>query len=291
MTINAFYLIDKPEWITSFDVLRDLRKKLNIKKMWHTGTLDPLATGALLVAVWNYTKLIPHFEKDTKEYEFTVALNWVTESFDKETEIQYISEELQEKFKKELTQEKIQSIIETNFTGNIEQVPPKYSALKIWGKKAVDLVREGKDVEMKLRKATVSKIEILSYEYPSVTLRATVSAGTYIRSIANDLWEIIGSGGYITMLRRTKIGHLSVEQWQKLDDFSQEKEFCTRELFHDKNFVTLGEDILEKINNWLPVPYRNDQLIDGEYFVVKGNTITNIIGLEKATLKAKRKIV
>jgi hypothetical protein len=93
------------------------------------------------------------------------------------------------------------------------------------------------------------------------------------------------------MLRRTKIGHLSVEQWQKLDDFSQEKEFCTRELFHDKNFVTLGEDILEKINNWLPVPYRNDQLIDGEYFVVKGNTITNIIGLEKATLKAKRKIV
>lgn len=291
MTINAFYLIDKPEGITSFDVLRDLRKKLNMKKMWHTGTLDPLATWALLVAVGNYTKLIPHFEKDTKEYEFTVELNGITESFDKETEIQYISEELQEKFKNELSEEKIQAILEEKFTGNIEQVPPKYSALKIWGKKAVDLVREGKEVEMKMRKATISKIEILSFEYPSVTMRATVSAGTYIRSIANDLGELLGTGGYITMLRRTKIGHLSVTDGVSLDDFSEEKEFCTRELFHDKNFVTLGEDILAKINNGLPVRYRNDQLIDGEYFVVKGNTITNIISLEKAILKAKRKIV
>jgi tRNA pseudouridine55 synthase len=81
--------------------------------------------------VGNYTKLIPHFEKDTKEYEFTVELNGITESFDKETEIQYISEELQEKFKNELTEEKIQAILEEKFTGNIEQVPPKYSALKI----------------------------------------------------------------------------------------------------------------------------------------------------------------
>jgi len=81
MTINRFYYIDKPIGLTSFDVLRQMRKKLNMKKMWHTGTLDPLATGGLLVAVWNYTKLIPYFEKDSKEYIFTVELNWVTPSF------------------------------------------------------------------------------------------------------------------------------------------------------------------------------------------------------------------
>lgn len=135
MTINRFYYIDKPIGLTSFDVLRQMRKKLNIKKMWHTGTLDPLATGGLLVAVGNYTKLIPYFEKDSKEYVFTVELNWVTPSFDAETPVEYISQDLQEKFKKELSQEKIEKILNENFFWDIQQVPPKYSALKINGKK------------------------------------------------------------------------------------------------------------------------------------------------------------
>ena len=115
MTINNkeikwFFLIDKPLNITSFDVLRDLRKKIHIKKMWHTWTLDPLASGLLLAAIGDYTKLIPYFEKDVKEYEFSVCLDWTTESLDLEKEVQFLSAEAQEKFKNEITLEKIQEV-------------------------------------------------------------------------------------------------------------------------------------------------------------------------------------
>lgn len=134
-TNNWFYLIDKPLWISSFDVIRKLRKITNIKKMWHTWTLDPLASGLLLLAFWNYTKLIPYFEKDIKEYEFKVKLDWTTPTFDMEYEPDLIQEDLQEKYKNELTIDKIDEVLKNNFLWKITQIPPKYSAIKIWWKK------------------------------------------------------------------------------------------------------------------------------------------------------------
>ena len=290
MITSAFYLIDKPIWFSSFDVLRVLKKKLNMKKMWHTGTLDPLATGALLVAVWNYTKLIPYFEKDNKEYEFTVQLNWITASYDSETEIEFISEELQKKYSKELTKKHLQNIIDENFTGEIEQVPPKYSALKIWWKKALDKVRAGENFEMKKRKATVYEIEILSYSYPEITIRAKVSAGTYIRSIAFDLWEILGTGGYISYLRRTKIDTLDVKDAQILDDFNQDKKFTEIELFWEEKIITLDDTLINRLNQGLVTNMKNFQYTEGEYLVLNWDKISNTVVYSEGVLKPKRKI-
>ena len=290
MTINRFYYIDKPIGLTSFDVLRQMRKKLNIKKMWHTGTLDPLATGGLLVAVWNYTKLIPYFEKDSKEYVFTVELNWVTPSFDAETPVEYISEELQQKYKEELTREKIEKILQENFFWDIQQVPPKYSALKINGKKALEKVRSGEEFEMKIRNTTIFEIEVLEFSYPQVTIRAKVAAGTYIRSIAFDLWEIIGCGWYVSYLRRTKIDELKVEDAQNLDNFDETKYFDDKKLFWAEKFISLPVEILTKLNNGLPVTYSDFDKPDGEYFVENQDGITNIVSYQRPILKAKRKI-
>lgn len=122
-------------------MLSELRKKLGIKKIGHTGTLDPLATGCLLVATGNYTKLIPYFEKDTKEYECTILLDGVSDSYDIDTPVTHISDSQKKSFSKSISRENIQKILEKHFTGEIEQIPPAYSALKIGGKKAVDLVR------------------------------------------------------------------------------------------------------------------------------------------------------
>lgn len=290
MTINRFYYIDKPIGLTSFDVLRQMRKKLNIKKMWHTGTLDPLATGGLLVAVWNYTKLIPYFEKDSKEYVFTVELNWVTPSFDAETPVEYISQELQKKYKEELTREKIEKILQENFFWDIQQIPPKYSALKINGKKALEKVRNGEEFEMKIRNTTIFEIEVLEFSYPQVTIRAKVAAGTYIRSIAFDLWEIIGCGWYVSYLRRTKIDNLDVKDAQNLDNFDETKYFDDKKLFWAEKFISLPVEILTKLNNGLPVHFPDFEKADGEYFVEDSQGITNIVTYKSPILKAKRKI-
>ena len=275
---------------TSFDVIRVLRKTLNTRKMWHTWTLDPLATGGLLIAVWNYTKLIPYFEKDKKTYEFTINLDWTTESFDLAEEINFLDKSLQEKYKKELTREKLEQILKDNFTWTITQLPPKYSALKINWRKACDLVREWKEVEIKTREITILNIEIQDFNYPSLSLKAEVTAWTYIRSIASELWELLWTGWYITKLRRTKIGALDIFLWQTLDNFDESKNLDIKELFKNKEFIQLDEDILEKINHWLKVTGKFDYKIWEDLFVYDNNEVTNIVEYDGKVLSAKRKI-
>lgn len=288
--MNKFYLLDKWLDFSSFDVIRVLRKTINTKKMWHTWTLDPLATGGLLIAVWNYTKLIPYFEKDKKTYEFTINLDWTTDSFDLAEDIIFIDEKLKEKFKKELTIDKIKQTLKDNFTWTITQIPPKYSALKIGGKKACDLVREWKEVEMKTREITIFNIEILDYSYPSLSLKAEVSAGTYIRSIASDLWSILWTWWYITKLRRTKIWSLDISLAQTLDNFDSTKNLDIKELFKNKEFIQLDTNVLEKINNWLKVSWNFDFKIWEDLFVYSNNEVTNIVEYDWKILSAKRKI-
>lgn len=289
--MNKFYLIDKPLNYSSFDIIRVLRKKLNIKKMWHTGTLDPLATGGLLVATWNYTKLIPYFEKDTKEYEFIINLDWTTESFDLWEEIKYLPSNEIEKYKKELSIENIQKVLDENFKWKITQIPPKYSALKINWKRACDLMREWKDVEIKSREVDIYDIEILSLNYPELSLKAKVSAGTYIRSIASDLGDILWTGWYITKLRRTKIWDLDISLWNDLEIIDLDtKDLDLKELFKNKSFITLESDILEKINNWLKVSWIFDYEIWKDLFVYDWQNITNIVEYTWSELVAKRKI-
>ena len=288
--MNRFYLIDKPLNVTSFDVIRILRKKLNTRKMWHTWTLDPLATGGLLIAVWNYTKLIPYFEKDTKEYEFSVRFDWVSESFDLWTEVEFISEENQKKAENSITKEKIEELLKKIFTWTIFQVPPKYSALKLWWKKALERIKAWEDFEMKKREVTISSIELLDYKYPEASFRTTVSAGTYIRSIAFDLWELLWTWWYVTKLRRTKIWKLDIKLWQDLDDFDESKSLDLTKLFKNKEFISLDEEVLVKINNWLKIKWKFPYKIWEDLFVSIENEVTNIVYYDGEELKAKRKI-
>jgi len=288
--MNRFYLIDKPLNVTSFDVIRILRKKLNTRKMWHTWTLDPLATGGLLIAVWNYTKLIPYFEKDTKEYEFSVRFDWVSESFDLWTEVEFISTDAQKKAENSITKEKIKKLLKKNFTWTIFQVPPKYSALKLWWKKALERIKAWESFEMKKREVTISSIELLDYKYPEASFRTTVSAGTYIRSIAFDLWELLWTWWYVTKLRRTKIWKLDIKLWQDLDNFDESKSLDLTELFKNKEFISLNEEVLAKINNWLKIKWKFPYKIWEDLFVSIENEVTNIVYYDGEELKAKRKI-
>lgn len=289
--MNAFYLIDKPIWFTSFDVLRKLKKILNIKKIWHTWTLDPLATGLLFVAIWNYTKLIPYFEKDTKDYEFKISLNWTTPSFDSETEITFLPEEKQKYFKNNLTKEFIEDILQKHFTWKITQIPPKYSAIKIWWKKALDMVRSWEDFELKGREVTIFNIEVLWFNYPEIFLRAKVSAWTYIRSIARDLWNILWTWGYITFLRRIIIWNLDLSLSQNLDNFDISNKLDEEKLFSNYKFIRLSQNQLIDINNWKIIKNTFEFLEDGkEYFVKNDNFITNVVRVNGLYIEPIRKI-
>ncbi len=288
--MDRFYLIDKPIGITSFDVLRKLKKILCIKKMWHTWTLDPLASGLLLVWVWNYTKLIPFFEKDTKEYEFKINLNWTTPSFDIETEIDYISVEKQQYFKDNLKIEDIKDILNKKFTWKISQLPPKYSALKINWKKALDLVREWIDFELKSREVNIYNIEIISYNYPEIHLKALVSAWTYIRSIARDLGELLQTWWYITFLRRTKIWNLDLSLAQNLDNFLEGNFLKEEKIFDNNKFLELEEEDLVELNHWRVIEKKDFLVDDWIYFVKNQDKITNIIEKNGFIIKPFRKI-
>lgn len=202
-------MIDKPlEW-SSFQAVNALkwaiRKKFGLKKIkiGHAGTLDPLATGLLIICTGKFTKKIPELQGQVKEYTGTFTLGATTPSYDLETEIK-------ETFPtKHITNE---SILEatTQFLGEIEQVPPIFSALKKDGKRLYELAREGKQVEIKSRKIEISEFEITRIELPEVDFRVVCSKGTYIRSLAHDFGKALDSGAYLSKLRRTKIGDFNV---------------------------------------------------------------------------------
>jgi len=266
-----FYLIDKPSGMTSYDVIRQLKKCFQTRRIWHTGTLDPSATGLLLVAVWEYTKLIPFIENKTKTYEFDIMLDGVSPSYDSDTPIEYISDAQKQHFTTSLLQEDINTILQEKFTGDVDQIPPKYSAVKVGGK----------------------NIEIIDFAYPKLIARASVSNGTYIRTIAYDLWAILGTGGYISSLRRTIIGELWCQNAQQLDDFDTTMRVDDRELFSASSMIRLSDVDLADINNGKKVlitDYINHIPSDTELYVYDESYITNIVRREGDFLFAVRKI-
>ncbi|MFD2099851.1 tRNA pseudouridine(55) synthase TruB [Flagellimonas iocasae] len=202
-------LIDKPlEW-SSFQAVNALkwaiRKKFDLKKIkiGHAGTLDPLATGLLVICTGKFTKKIPELQGQVKEYTGTFTLGGTTPSYDMETEVDqtYPTEHLSEETIKEATHQ---------FLGEINQVPPVFSALKKDGKRLYELAREGKEVEIKSRKIEILEFEITRIALPEVDFRVVCSKGTYIRSLAHDFGKAVGSGAYLSALRRTKIGDFNV---------------------------------------------------------------------------------
>ncbi|WP_299313442.1 tRNA pseudouridine(55) synthase TruB [uncultured Aquimarina sp.] len=203
-------LIDKPLQWTSFQVVNKLRwlirRNFAIKKIkvGHAGTLDPLASGLLIICTGKFTKRIQEFMGQTKEYTGTITLGATTPSYDLETEID-------ETFPIDHISEEVIKTTTKQFIGEIEQYPPIFSALKKNGKRLYEYARQGEEVEISVRKITISTFEITRVELPEVDFRVVCEKGTYIRSLAHDFGKALQSGGHLSVLRRTKIGEFSVD--------------------------------------------------------------------------------
>lgn len=211
-------LIDKPLNWTSFQVVNklrwEIRQAFNIKKIkvGHAGTLDPLATGLLIICTGKMTKQIDTFQGQIKEYTGTIVLGGTTPSFDLETEVN-------ETFStKHITEDLIHETTK-QFIGEIDQFPPIFSALKKDGKRLYEYARAGEAVELKSRKITIKSFEITKIDSNLVDFRVICSKGTYIRSLANDFGKALHSGGHLSVLRRTKIGDFHVDKTLSIEDF------------------------------------------------------------------------
>lgn len=211
-------LVDKPyEW-TSFDVVNKLRwhlrKKLGVKKLkvGHAGTLDPLATGLLVLCIGKHTKKINDFIQDDKEYTGTILLGKTTPSFDLETE--YNAE-----FDTQHITDELMNEVAATFIGEQDQVPPIFSAKQVDGKRAYEHARKGRDIELKANRINISAFEINTESFPEVKFRVVCSKGTYIRSLANDFGKKLNSGGTLIELRRTRSGEFKIDEAKSVEDW------------------------------------------------------------------------
>lgn len=210
-TVGQVVLIDKPlEW-TSFDVVKKVRNAIRIKKVGHAGTLDPLATGLLILCTGKKTKTIESLMAEEKEYTGSFTIGQTTPTYDLE------SEPSEAKGIDHITLEDLEST-RLQFLGEIEQTPPMHSAIKVGGKRLYELARKGETIEVKSRQVTISEFEITKVDFPIIHFRVVCSKGTYIRSLANDFGTNLGVGAHLSELRRTRIGDFSVDSAYKLDD-------------------------------------------------------------------------
>ena len=216
VTGEVLYVAKPLDW-TSFNLVSKVRwkltKTLKMKKLkvGHAGTLDPLATGVMIICTGKSTKLIESFQYQTKEYIATLALGATTPSFDLELPVDetYPTEHI--------TRELVDSVI-PQFLGEIWQVPPVYSAVKVDGKRAYDYAREGKEVELKAKLLVIDEIELLDFSLPVLKVRVVCSKGTYIRALARDIGLALGSGAHLIALERTRIGEVTLQDCWQIDD-------------------------------------------------------------------------
>ncbi|MBS1660979.1 MAG: tRNA pseudouridine(55) synthase TruB [Bacteroidetes bacterium] len=203
--LGQVLLIDKPLDWTSFDAVRKIRYLVKTRKVGHAGTLDPLATGLLILCTGKYTKKINDYMAQEKEYTGTITLGALTPTYDLESEPE------QHKDYAFVTPQLVEKTIAETFTGGILQTPPIHSAIKINGKRVYELARKGKEVKLEPRPVTIKEFAITDFQLPVLSFRVVCSTGTYIRSLANDLGAALGCNGYLSSLRRTRIGEFKVE--------------------------------------------------------------------------------
>lgn len=203
---------DKPAGWTSFDVIRSVKSVVPVKKIGHAGTLDPFATGLLVCCAGRATKRIQSFQDAPKRYVATLHLGESTPSLDPDTPVDSVMQV------PIVSREELQSLLDSRFTGQIEQIPPIYSALKLEGKRAYDLARKGEAIEMKPRMVMISSIRVLSGGGSDWMIDIECGKGTYIRSLARDIARELGTCGMLTALRRTRIGGIDVDAtWNPLE--------------------------------------------------------------------------
>ena len=213
---DGVLLVDKPAGMTSFGVVARVRRVLSEKvgkkvKVGHTGTLDPFATGLMILVIGNECKRASVYTKLDKIYEATFVLGQESTTGDPEGELTTISDRVP-------SEDEIREVL-THFVGEIRQRPPIFSAIKIDGQRAYKLARDGQEIEMPERTVQIYSLEVLGYSYPELHVRVHVSSGTYIRSLAVDVGRVLGTGAYVSVLRRTQIDQWSLAESQQLADF------------------------------------------------------------------------
>jgi tRNA pseudouridine55 synthase len=210
-------LLDKPLTWTSFDLVKKVRNSLRIKKIGHAGTLDPLATGLLILCTGKFTKKIEEIQAQEKEYTGTITIGATTPSFDLETEVDSTCDIAH------ITEEELRQAAES-FVGVIAQIPPIYSAVKVNGERAYTLARRGEEAEIKAKNIEIKSFEITRIELPEVDFKVVCSKGTYIRSLARDFGAKLGCGAHLSKLVRTRIGNYKLEDALSVEDIMRIKE-------------------------------------------------------------------
>lgn len=256
--IDGLLIFDKDKGITSHDLVYKVRKKLGIKKVGHTGTLDPMATGVLVISIGKATKTSDYILSSNKEYEARIKLGLLTDSFD-------ITGEILKEEKVDISEEEIKNILK-KFTGKISQKPPIYSALKVNGKKLYEYAREGKEVEIKNREVEIFSNTLLDFNgKDEFLIRTSVSKGTYIRSLAKDIGEALGSYGTLTELIRVRTGNFKIEDAVKVSDF----ENMSLDEIKDK---ILPMDLALADFDKVEIPYSFCQrFLNGQFYKLKDN--------------------
>lgn len=264
--MNGVIILNKPANITSRDVINQLTKILNTKKIGHTGTLDPIATGVLVICIGKYTKLCEVLTSTYKEYIATIKLGLKTDTLDITGNI------LNKEEIPNLSEIQIINVLES-FLGKSIQTTPIYSAVKINGKKLYEYAREGKEIELPKREIDIPKIELLSYKNNEITFKTTVSKGTYIRALIDDICTKLNVIGTMSSLIRTKQGNFSLENAYTIEEIAKKNYhlLTLEEVLNDYEKINIDDNLFEKVKN--------------------GAIITRTFKEEKACLVYKNKII
>ena len=251
--MDGVIIINKQKNFTSHDVVNVIRKKLNIKKVGHTGTLDPNATGVLPILVGKATKISKYLIEHDKTYIATIKLGEKTDTGDSEGQV--IEEKL---VPTDLKKEDINNALQS-FLGKQKQVPPMYSAIKINGKKLYEYAREGKEVKLEAREIEIYKIQLLEYKNSKIKFEVECSKGTYIRTLCEDIAKKLGTVGYMEELQRTKVNNFKIGDSVLLDDITlenvEENLIKTEEVFKEKDKIELDNKKLELFLNGVKLTY------------------------------------
>lgn len=272
-----FLNINKPKGMSSFDVIRELRKRLKIKQIGHSGTLDPLASGVLQIAVGGATKLLDYLESD-KEYIAEIIFGYTTDTFDAEGEKTFVA-------KPNFSKEDLVLVLNT-FLGITYQIPPKYSAIKLNGKKLCDLARNNIEINIEAHKRSIEiySIELLKFDCQTATIKVFCKKGTYIRSLVNDIGQKLGCGAYMSELTRTKAGNFKILDSDSLQgDLNKINPLDVLE-FEKKE---LNDFEFEKIKNGNFIE-NDSEFTNKTILLTKNNKLVSIANLSDNLIKPKK---
>lgn len=258
--MDGVILVNKEKNWSSFDVCAFIRRKFNIKKVGHIGTLDPFAEGLLVVFLGKGTKMIPYFEGLNKEYVGTLTLGKKTSTYD------LTGETIEEKDIVPFTKEELIKAL-NSFLGEQEQLPPIYSAIKKDGKPLYYYAREGISIEVKKRLINIYSLDLISFEKDSITFKAKVSKGTYIRSLGNDLAIKLNNLGYLSSLTRTKIGDFALSQSKHIKEINEE-DIISLDKIWNHGIYNIDDSLLSKVKNGNKLKIPKDQ-IDDDLILIK----------------------